>query len=45
MREDELNSSMKRDEIKKDSWKRINEDEMCSFDNLDETKPKRKLHA
>ena len=45
MREDELNSSMKRDEIKKDSWKRINEDEMSSFDNLDETKPKRKLHA
>jgi hypothetical protein len=45
MSEDELNSSLKRDEIKKDSWKRINEDEMSSFDGLDETKAKRKLHA
>ena len=45
MSEYELNSRLKRDEIKKDSWKRINEDEMSSFDNLDETKAKRKLHA
>ena len=36
---------MSEDKIKKDSWKRINEDEMSSFDNLDETKAKRKLRA
>ena len=40
-----MNSSLKEDEIKTNSWKRINEDEMSSFDNLDETKAKRKLHA
>ena len=32
-------------EIKTDYCKRINEDEMFSFDTLDETKAKRKLHT